>query len=263
MTATNSTNIERRNIRVGTLTVRNSASGNGRTLVGKVAYNSKSEDLGGFREIIAPGAFTSSLRTNEVFSFWSHDTSQVLGRQSNGTLRLNDTSQALNFECDLDPKTTWGSNAIAALKRGDVTANSFGFAVDNDNVPGDTWEMLPDNTILRTVKRAILFEVSPVSVPAYPANEASIRNAPKAIRDQIVGQMPKETYDPNFDLASSTDCDCRCERCIDDDCANCENERCDDERCATRGCKQQQGISEDDAGERSRLLTSLLLRRTL
>jgi HK97 family phage prohead protease len=196
--------IEHRSIPASSFQIRNSPGGTGRTLTGKIAYNSRSQYMGFFEEI-APGAFTASLRTNEVLAYWSHDTSQVLGRQSNSTLRLKDTPSALLFECDLDPNTTWGANAIASLKRGDVTSNSFGFSIDAN---GDDYSTLPDGNILRTVRSASLWEVSPVSVPAYDSNVASIRSSQR-----------------------DAGCQCRCERCLDDDCTNCIDTDCDSEQC--------------------------------
>ena len=236
--------IEHRNIRAGKLTVRSNSTGNGKTLVGRIAYNSRSEDMG-FREIIAPSAFTESLKTNEVFAYWSHDSSQVLARQSNGTLRLKDTPTALKFEADLDPNTTWGANAIAALKRGDVTANSFGFSVAPDG-SGDDWEVLPDGTILRTVRKANLYEVSPVSVPAYPSNAASLRSAPADIREKLLKRDADGIADAD---ESDATCDCDCENCLDDNCESCSAPRCDDTRCLDRNCPMQETAS------RSHLLT--------
>jgi uncharacterized protein len=161
------------------------AKGDGKTLYGKIAYNSRSEDLGGFIEVIAPGAFTESLRVQEVHCYWQHDSSKILGRQSNDTLRLIDSPSALKFECDLDPNTTFGSDCIAALQRGDIVANSFGFGIE----PGDSeWSQDQSGLMLRTVRRATLFECSPVSSPAYKANSAGIRSDDRS-NEELVDQI--------------------------------------------------------------------------
>jgi HK97 family phage prohead protease len=221
--------IERRNIKAGALLTRSSASGDGKTLVGRVAYNSRSEDLGGFTEVIAPGAFTESLKSTEVFAYWSHSVDMPLARQSNGTLRLQDTPTALKFQADLDPSTTFGQNAIATLKRGDVTANSFGFAVDNSDGDGDEWQVLPDGSILRTVRKALLFEVSPVSVPAYPSNEASLRNAPAAIATAIRERLIRDAdgIADADDSDAGTDMECTCDpmQDCDEQCSLCREAR--------------------------------------
>lgn len=230
-------NTEFRSIKASHISLRAGANGKGKTLVGKIAYNSRSADLGGFVEIIAPGAFTDSLRSEEVFAYWSHSVDMPLARQNNGTLRLTDTPTALKFEADLDPNTTWGQNAIASLKRGDVSANSFGFAVDNGGgKDGDEWKALPDGTILRTVRKAFLYEVSPVSVPAYPANEASLRNLPQSLRDRIklrdadgIANADDSDADANDDYDSVL-CECSCSECRSENHADCTAKT----RCAKR-----------------------------
>ncbi len=237
---------EHRNIRVAKLALRAKANGSN-TIAGKIAYNSRSQDLGGFVEIIAPGAFTDSLRTNEVLAYWSHESDQILGRQGNGTLRIKDTPTALTFECDLDTNTTWGANALAAFKRGDVKSNSFGFSIDNTNGNGDTWRELNDGTILRTVNKALLWEVSPVGVPAYSANDTSLlRNAPAAIRTKLLKR-------------DDVECDCACDNCTDADedakSHDCTNE---EQRCALY---DPENAFESDTDDSRSLVSSIILKK--
>jgi hypothetical protein len=94
----------------------------GKTLRGLAAvYNSDSEDLGGFIERIAPGAFKRSLDSSQdVRGFWNHDSRLLLGRRSNGTLRLNDTDQGLAVEIDL-PDTGFARDLAELVRRGDGT----------------------------------------------------------------------------------------------------------------------------------------------
>src|SRR5437763_2025006 len=74
-----------------------------RTLSGyAVVYNSLSEDLGGFREKIAPTAFDKNLATNpDVVCVRDHDPKLLLGRTKSQTLRLQSDQVGLRFDCQL------------------------------------------------------------------------------------------------------------------------------------------------------------------
>jgi len=58
-------------------------------------FNSRSENLGGFTEFVAPGAFTRSLKSrNDVKLLWNHDAGQVLGSTRAKTMsRINENCQ--------------------------------------------------------------------------------------------------------------------------------------------------------------------------
>jgi HK97 family phage prohead protease len=145
-------------------------------------FNSLSEDLGGFRERIAKGAFTDTLRDNDQAAFWSHDQSIVLGKRSADTLSLRETDDGLKFSLKL-PDTQAGRDAKVSITRGDVTQMSFGFAVDHrEDSPGDEWEMMDDD-VVRTLLRVRLFEVSPVAFPAYPETSVAKRSLDQFIQE--------------------------------------------------------------------------------
>lgn len=144
-----------------------------RTISGyAVKWEKKSQVLGlfyKFREQFKRGAFLNSLNDDDQRFLWSHDTSQVLGRTKNGTLRLQEDDIGLRFELDL-PNTTLGNDTYESIKRGDVDGVSFGFRDADDHV-----EEPDDDLPLRTVKSAKLIEVSAVAFPAYPDSEVSAR----------------------------------------------------------------------------------------
>lgn len=227
---------------------------------------SRSQDLGGFVEQIDPSSIDLSTVGN-VYALRGHDSSRQLASTDTGTLRLFKDTRGIRFEIDL-PDTTDGNDLAELFSRtgpkgsSDAGRCSFGFIATRDN-----WKELADGTILRTVLEMELFEISiGVVFPAYTDTTAALRSADARTRakialkqrDSLVGQIPKDTYDNNLNLASANDCECRCNRCLDNDCDNCVDADCDSERCLN--CPNQ-GDSEDDAGERSRLLQSLLLRR--
>lgn len=139
----------------------------GMTFEGYAAiFNSRSENLGGFTEFVAPGAFTRSLKTrNDVKLLWNHDSGQVLGSTRARTLTLTEDARGLKVRALL-PNTQLGRDTAELLKRGDVDAMSFGF-----NVIKDTWNAAGDERTLDAVR---LFEVSIVSFPAYSSTAGSV-----------------------------------------------------------------------------------------
>jgi HK97 family phage prohead protease len=139
-------------------------------------FNQYSEDLGGFNEIILPGAFTNTLKNDDVRALLNHDSNYILGRTSSGTLKLNENSSGLDFEAT-PPDTQWARDMITSMQRGDLTQMSFGFRTIQDD-----WAMV-GNKIIRTLMEVRLFDVSPVTFPAYPQTSASVRSAFEAFRE--------------------------------------------------------------------------------
>lgn len=163
---------ETREITTQKIEIREDENGN-KTLSGyAVKWEKKSLVMGyyrKFREQFRQGAFLDSLQKDDQRFLWSHDTSKVLGRKKNKTLRLYEDSIGLRFELDL-PNTTLGSDAYETIKRGDVDGVSFGFQMINEEI-----DEPDDDLMLRTVTKAKLLEVSAVAFPAYPDSEVSAR----------------------------------------------------------------------------------------
>lgn len=147
--------------------------GDGMTFAGYAAkFNSWSEDLGGFREQIEPGAFRRSLRSrNNVLLLVNHDSGRVLASTRAGTMRMTEDEIGLRVEASL-PNTTDGRDMAELLKRGDLSKMSFGFSVQKDTWNQDMTE--------RTLKSVRLFEASIVAFPAYAETEAMVRSLDKA-----------------------------------------------------------------------------------
>lgn len=145
------------------------AESDGNKLRGLIATNAKSQNLGGFREIIDNRAFDESLRNNDnVICCVNHDPSQLLGRTSSGTLTLTKSSSGLVYSCDL-PNTKLGRDVKELLSRGDLSQSSFGFVCTDDD-----WSQDSDGTPLRTVRNLSLKDVSCVTSPAYLQSTAEL-----------------------------------------------------------------------------------------
>jgi len=153
--------------------LRAEGQGDEMALVGYAAlFNKESKNLGGFREIIAPGAFTRSLQAGaDIKCLFNHDDNQILGRTKNKTLQLSEDQNGLRFRCALDPNNQAHMNLRASVLRRDVDECSFAFSVDE---AGQVWS--PDFT-QRTLTNVKLFDVSVVAKPAYNGTSVSARSA--------------------------------------------------------------------------------------
>lgn len=141
----------------------------GMTFMGYAAvFDSPSDGLP-FRETIAPGAFQRTLKAgNDIKLLMNHDSGRVLASTRAKTLRLIEDDRGLRVEADLPP-TTDGKDLQILLKRGDISAMSFGFSVP---AGGDSWNNDGNERTLNSIR---LHEVSVVAFPAYPATTANVR----------------------------------------------------------------------------------------
>jgi hypothetical protein len=136
-----------------------------------VIYGSPSKDLGGFREIVEPGAFGEALgQLPDVRALFNHDPNQVLGRTRNGTLQLAEDSRGLRMAVTL-PDTSYARDVYALVERGDVSQMSFAFKVRRG---GETWGT-EDGHRVRRLRSLDLLDVSVVTFPAYAATMVAAR----------------------------------------------------------------------------------------
>ncbi len=158
--------MNQREYRFITAELRAEQAGEDKYLTGYAAkFGVKSEDLGGFRETIKPGAFKRALSENQdVRALFNHDSSQVLGRSTAGTLELSEDSTGLKYRVKL-PNTSYANDLHESVKRGDITQSSFGFRTQKQSWSEDTAD---SSATLRTLEDVDLFDVSPVTYPAYP-----------------------------------------------------------------------------------------------
>lgn len=123
---------------------------------------------GMFQEKFSRGAFTASLINPDVYAAWQHDSREVLGRTPN-TLLLTEDELGLRYEI-MPP--SWAEKYIETIERGDVRGSSFIFRAVREE-----WDESNEDMSIRTVLEAELYEVSPVTMPAYPQSSVGIRSA--------------------------------------------------------------------------------------
>ena len=132
-------------------------------------FNQRSEDLGGFFELVRPGAFAKTIGEADVRALIQHDPSRVIGRSKNETLTLKEDIHGLRVKI-LPPDTSYARDLITSIKRGDIDQMSFGFETVRDE-----WLITKDE-ILRSLLEVRLFDVSPVTFPAYPQTSVGVRS---------------------------------------------------------------------------------------
>lgn len=131
-------------------------------------YDEWSQNLGGFREIIRPGTFTKTIIENDIRALINHDPNLIIGRNKSNTLELFDDPKGLKYRVEL-PDTSYAKDLKSSVKRGDISQNSFGFLTIKDRWGTETFNGV--QLAARELFEVKLFDVSPVSFPAYEQAE--------------------------------------------------------------------------------------------
>jgi uncharacterized protein len=140
-------------------------------IIGYSAVFNQETDLGWFREKIARGAFADSIKADDIRALFNHDPNFVLGRIKPGTLTLREDEKGLWMEATL-PDTQQARDVMELIERGDVTGQSFSFRTLKESWEyGKTMED-PD---IRTLEKVQLFDVGPVTFPAYDGTRVDAR----------------------------------------------------------------------------------------
>lgn len=124
-------------------------------------------------ERIMPGAFDRAISEGQdVRGLFNHDPNQVLGRSKSGTMKLSIDSKGLAYEIEAG-NTNIARDVAEHLSRGDVSGSSFQF-VPTESV----WieSVIDGKTMyIREVRSVDLYDVGPVTFPAYESTTAGVR----------------------------------------------------------------------------------------
>lgn len=133
-------------------------------------FNSPSLDLGGVREIVAPGAFSRSLKSREdIRSFFNHNPSMPLGSRKAGNLTVEEDEHGLRYVISPLPATSYANDVAEAIRAGLVRGSSFTFMIRKD-------EWHEENGVqIRTLLDVDVPELGPVTMPAYVKATTQVR----------------------------------------------------------------------------------------
>jgi HK97 family phage major capsid protein/HK97 family phage prohead protease len=167
------TDLEQRTVRptVGAVEERSAPEAlavEGRKLRGRIPYGVESRDLGGWKEIIEPGALRGADLSGLVARV---DHAGVPVGRYPGTLELEDRDDGLRWSVEL-PESR--ADVREAVERGDLRSGSWRMVVGRDEWRGQTRHV-------HEIRR--LEDVSVVVNPAYDSAAVELRAAPEPVSE--------------------------------------------------------------------------------
>lgn len=141
------------------------------------------------KEIIAPRAFSYRVDDpkEDIHLLVGHSFDAPLASKATGTLQFTDTDKALTFQAVITRQiadTTHGRDVLALIGAGLAVGISPGFRIPPKRAvaEAETVEDEPDRpdqgmhrAVIRTVRAALLYELSVVTRPAYPKAQIEAR----------------------------------------------------------------------------------------
>ncbi len=136
----------------------------------------------GFVERVMPGTFDDAIK-QDVRGLFNHNPNAILGRTGADTMALSVDKRGLFYSIDVGD-TTVGRDTLEHIRRGDVTGSSFSFLITDEIVR-------TENKIdIREITGVDLFDVGPVTYPAYEATTTSARSAEiEALRERMQSRI--------------------------------------------------------------------------
>lgn len=157
----------------------------------------------GFWEQVGAKAFDKTIGEADVRFLVNHNPDLIMARSrgGEGTLSLSKDSTGLVTEAaSLDRRQSYTNDIVIALDRRDVSHMSFAFEVVRDS-----WEVLDDDTELRTLDEVRLWDVSVVTYPAYTDTDAGLRGAAFDVLCRSIGFTDEQRADLLRKIADGED----------------------------------------------------------
>jgi HK97 family phage prohead protease len=152
-----------------------------RKIEGYASVFNEETDIGGmFREVVRPGAFKRAIKEKQdVRALWNHNPDHIIGRTKAGTLSLQEDKRGLWISID-PPDTQFARDLMESIKRGDVDSMSFAFRAIEEQ-----WTERKGEPSLRELVDLDLFDVSPVTYPAYEGTQVGLRTAESVYQEHV------------------------------------------------------------------------------
>ena len=162
--------------------VRAGAHGERRAIGLGVVFNAETTIGGQFREVIRPGAFDRFLeKAPNILVTFNHDVAKVLGTTRSGTAVVTVTRDGVRYDVELASDDPDAIALQSKLQRRKVTGSSFTFVVPKG---GDKWHLpaTRNGLPLREIVQAEIYELRPVTLPAYQQTTAAVRDTAQRLR---------------------------------------------------------------------------------
>lgn len=147
-----------------------------------------------YDEEIAPGAFDNVISRSDldVRVLFNHEECEILGRTTAGTARVwvNERGN-LEYEWTPDYENPLHKQVARSIMRGDITQSSFQFTIKSEEwISGEEYT---GGYLMRITEIGNLYDVAPVTFPAYEEATAEARSSAKSKVETL--QHSKNTND--------------------------------------------------------------------
>ena len=167
----------------GTVIARSEGENMPKEIGGIAAVINSVTDLGYFEEVIERGAFDNALNKEyDIRCLFNHEAELILGRTKANTCNVFVNADGnLEYTWVPDYENPTHMSVVRSIMRGDITQSSFAFTIKEQKWSESTkYGSMGKRTITMIED---LYDVSPVTYPAYQDTEADARSI-VALRDQ-------------------------------------------------------------------------------
>jgi HK97 family phage prohead protease len=167
----------------GTVIARSEGENMPKEIGGIAAVINSVTDLGYFEEVIERGAFDNALNKEyDIRCLFNHEAELILGRTKANTCNVFVNADGnLEYTWVPDYENPTHMSVVRSIMRGDITQSSFAFTIKEQRWSESTKYGSMGKRTITIIED--LYDVSPVTYPAYADTEADARSI-VALRDQ-------------------------------------------------------------------------------